>query len=166
MSVHEQIIEAIIAAQPTTKAEFDDARRIAANTLGMAQPSNRALLVAYQTLCKKKSVAPNPDLLKLLRKAEVRSLSGIAVVTSLVKPYNCPGKCVYCPTEVRMPKSYIATEPAAARALALDFDPYELMRQRIQTLEESGHATDKIEYIDEFIHVITTLNVLGYFIFQ
>ncbi len=137
----------MVAAQPKTKAEFDDARRIAANQLGLAQPSNRKLLVAYQTWCKKTSTTPDPVILKLLRKAEVRSLSGIAVVTSLVKPYNCPGKCVYCPTEVRMPKSYIATEPAAARALALDFDPYELMRQRIQTLEESGHATDKIEYI-------------------
>lgn len=77
----------------------------------------------------------------------MRSQSGIAVVTSLVKPYMCPGKCVYCPTEVRMPKSYIATEPAAARALALNFDPYELMRQRLITLTENGHPTDKIEYI-------------------
>lgn len=147
MSVNEQIIEAIVAARPTTKAEFDDARRVAAGNLKMSQPSNRALLVAYQTWCKKTSVKLDQELLRFLRKAEVRSLSGIAVVTSLVKPYACPGKCVYCPTEVRMPKSYIATEPAAARALALDFDPYELMRQRIATLEENGHATDKIEYI-------------------
>ncbi len=143
----EQIIGAIIAAKPQTKADFDNARRIAANQLATAQPSNRQLLIAYQKYCKKKSVAPDADLLKLIRKAEVRSLSGIAVVTSLVKPYTCPGQCVYCPTEARMPKSYIATEPAAARALALNFDPYELMRQRLLTLKESGHTADKIEYI-------------------
>lgn len=144
---YEQIIEAIVAAQPKTKAEFDNARRMAANGLHEMQPSNRTLLIAYQTWCKKTSQTPDPELLKMLRKSEVRSLSGIAVVTSLVKPYMCPGKCVYCPTEVRMPKSYIATEPAAARALALNFDPYELMRQRLQTLAENGHATDKVEYI-------------------
>ena len=74
-------------------------------------------------------------------------MSGIAVVTSLVKPYMCPGKCVYCPTEVRMPKSYIASEPAAARALRLDFSPYEQMRRRILMLEHNGHPVEKIEYI-------------------
>ena len=84
---------------------------------------------------------------EFLRKANIRSMSGIAVVTSLVKPYNCPGECVYCPTEVRMPKSYIASEPAAARALRLDFSPYEQMRRRILMLESNGHPVDKIEYI-------------------
>jgi elongator complex protein 3 len=146
-TVNEEIIKFIIAAMPKTKAAFDDARRIAANKLKVKQPSNRALIVCYQNYCKKTRVKPDETLLQLIRKSEVRSLSGIAVVTSLVKPYMCPGQCVYCPTEVRMPKSYIATEPAAARALALNFDPYELMRQRLITLKENGHPTDKIEYI-------------------
>lgn len=142
-----KIIAEILALAPKTKADFDNARRIVANKLGLVQPGNRALLLAYQNYCKKKRIKPDNAFLDIIRKSEVRSLSGIAVVTSLVKPYMCPGECVYCPTEARMPKSYIATEPAAARALALNFDPYELMRQRIATLQESGHATDKIEYI-------------------
>ena len=146
-NINEQIIKLIIKAKPKSKVQFDDARRIAANSLKVKQPSNRTLLVCYQNYCKKTRIKKDPLLLQLIRKAEVRSLSGIAVVTSLVKPYMCPGKCVYCPTEVRMPKSYIATEPAAARALALNFDPYELMRQRLITLQENGHPTDKIEYI-------------------
>ncbi len=145
--IDDQILEALVKASPKTKAEFDDARRIIANGLSAFQPGNRALLVAYQKYCKKKRIKTDDDLLKLLRKAEVRSLSGIAVVTSLVKPYMCPGQCVYCPTEARMPKSYIATEPAAARALAMNFDPYELMRQRLITLKENGHTAEKIEYI-------------------
>lgn len=143
----EIILESIIKAQPKTKVEFDDARRISANDLKVRQPSNRTLLVCYQKYLKKTRQKGDASLLQLIRKAGVRSQSGIAVVTSLVKPYMCPGKCVYCPTEVRMPKSYIATEPAAARALALNFNPYELMRQRIIMLEENGHPTDKIEYI-------------------
>jgi len=46
-----------------------------------------------------------------------------------------------------MPKSYISSEPAAARALSLQFDPYEQVFQRVQTLERNGHTANKIELI-------------------
>lgn len=143
----EKILHAILEYNPTTKDEFDDVRRKKSGDLKMSQPSNRELIRVYQTLLKKKSIEPNKSFEQFARKADIRSMSGIAVITSLVKPYLCPGKCVYCPTEVRMPKSYIATEPAAARSLALNFDPYELMKLRIEMLEQSGHPCDKIEYI-------------------
>ena len=144
---NEQIILAILDKEPSSKAEFDDARTRVCAKLHTTQPPNRDLFLTYQTLVKKKKIPASHLIENFLRKSGVRSLSGIAVVTSLVKPYSCPGKCVYCPTEVRMPKSYIATEPAAARALRLDFSPYEQMRQRILVLERNGHPTDKIEYI-------------------
>jgi elongator complex protein 3 len=111
------------------------------------QPPNRELIVAYKKLLKDGKIKENKLIEELLVKAGVRTQSGIAIITSLVKPYMCPGKCVYCPTEVRMPKSYIATEPAAARALRLDFSPYEQMARRIEMLEGNGHKTDKIEFI-------------------
>ncbi len=82
-----------------------------------------------------------------MRKANIRTLSGVAIVTSLTEPHPCPGNCVYCPEEKKMPKSYLASEPAAARALALKFDPYAQMQKRIEMLNKSGHPTDKIEYI-------------------
>jgi elongator complex protein 3 len=113
----------------------------------MRQISNRDLLQAYQSLLKKKRLKRNKIIEEFLKKADIRTLSGIAVVTSLIKPYSCPGKCVYCPTEAKMPKSYLASEPAAARALGLKFDPYEQMQKRILMLESNGHPTDKIEYI-------------------
>lgn len=147
INIHEQIISDIINYKPKTKAEFDEARRRICGKLFMPQPPNQELLIAYQKLLKKKSIKPDKTIEFFLRKATIRSLSGIAIVTSLVKPYPCPGKCIYCPTEIRLPKSYIATEPAAARALRLDFSPYEQMRQRILMLERNGHPTDKIEYI-------------------
>ncbi|PLX28450.1 tRNA uridine(34) 5-carboxymethylaminomethyl modification radical SAM/GNAT enzyme Elp3 [Candidatus Parcubacteria bacterium] len=143
----EQIIEEIIAKHPTTKDELNNVRRKICGKLKMSQPSNRQLIKAYQNLAKKKRVSVDPQLEKLLRKADVRTLSGVAIITSLVKPYACPGDCVYCPTEVKMPKSYLATEPAAARALALKFDPYTQMQRRIEMLDLNGHPTDKIEYI-------------------
>jgi len=130
----ENIIIEIINYKPKTKAELNDARRKVCAQLKIKQPSNRELLQAYQSLQKKKRLPTNPMLERLLRKADIRTLSGVAVVTSLCKPYACPGDCVYCPTEVKMPKSYLATEPAAARALALAFDPYTQMQRRIEML--------------------------------
>src|SRR3989338_8399269 len=145
--IHTKILTYIISKKPQTKADFDEARRHICGELKIEQPPNNVLLKENQNLVKKKSIAKDTLIEQLLRKATVRSQSGIAIVTSLVKPYMCPGKCVYCPTEVRMPKSYIATEPAAARALMLNFSPYEQMKQRILMLEKNGHPTDKIEYI-------------------
>lgn len=143
----EEILKKIIEQKPKNRAEFNRARLLACRVLRIAQPPNRDLLQTYHNLVKKKRISTDPEIEQYMQKAAVRSQSGIAVVTSLVKPYMCPGKCVYCPTEVRMPKSYIASEPAAARSLRLDFDPYLLMQKRIEMLEKNGHQCDKIEYI-------------------
>ncbi|MFH1286755.1 MAG: tRNA uridine(34) 5-carboxymethylaminomethyl modification radical SAM/GNAT enzyme Elp3 [Candidatus Magasanikbacteria bacterium] len=143
----EQIAQKIIERSPETKLDFDNAKRKVCGALKTKQPSNRELLKAYQNLVKKKSIEPDKNFLILMRKADIRTLSGIAVITSLTKPYACPGQCVYCPTEARMPKSYLASEPAAARALSLKFDPYFMMQRRIKMLESNGHPCDKIEYI-------------------
>ncbi len=143
----EQIVHEIIEQHPENRDEFHEALRKVTNKLCIPMPPNRELLSAYQILVKKKSVEPNGALEEMMKKAVIRNLSGVAIITSLVKPYTCPGKCVYCPTEVKMPKSYIATEPAAARALRLDFSPYQQMARRIEMLEGNGHDTDKIEFI-------------------
>jgi len=141
------ILTRIIAADPKTKAEFDSARRKICNELKIQQPSNKHLSQTYQKMVKNGSLKADKHLEILMRKADIRSMSGIAVITSLVKPYMCPGTCVYCPTEYRMPKSYIASEPAAARSQKLNFDPYLLMQKRVEMLEANGHPCDKIEYI-------------------
>ncbi len=145
--VAEKLMKYIVDDKPLTKDDFDDAKRRGASKLNIRQPANQALLIAYQSLIEKKSILPDEQMEFFLRKANVRTLSGVVIITSLVKPYTCPGKCIYCPTELRMPKSYIATEPAAARALRLDFSPYEQMKRRLEMLELNGHPTDKIEYI-------------------
>ncbi len=146
-SEQEQLIHEIILAHPQTKDEFDELRRRISNSLKLFQPSNKVLLATYQKMIENGSINRDARFEILMRKADIRSMSGIAVITSLVKPYMCPGTCVYCPTEARMPKSYIASEPAAARSQKLNFDPYLLMQKRIEMLEKNGHPCDKIEYI-------------------
>lgn len=142
-----EVIMFLYTHRPQDKTDFNRLRRLICSDLGINQPANRFLIKAYQKLIKNGSLSKDAHFESLMKKADIRNVSGIAVVTSLVKPYMCPGKCVYCPTEARMPKSYIATEPAAARALRLDFSPYEQMRLRIKMLEVNGHNADKIEYI-------------------
>ncbi|HOM77584.1 MAG TPA: tRNA uridine(34) 5-carboxymethylaminomethyl modification radical SAM/GNAT enzyme Elp3 [bacterium] len=90
----------------------------------------------------------NPNqILQRIRMKPVRTLSGVTPVTVLTKPWACPGKCIYCPNEPNMPKSYIESEPGAQRALFLDFDPYMQTAKRIQSLQHIGHNTEKIELI-------------------
>ena len=86
-------------------------------------------------------------LLFKLRRKPIRSMSGVTPVTVLTKPFPCPGTCIFCPNDVRMPKSYLADEPGAQRAEKNAFDPYLQTYMRLQTYHNLGHSTDKIEVI-------------------
>lgn len=105
------------------------------------------LVAAYRQLVENGAWSEDPALLARIRLKPMRSLSGVSVVTVLTKPYPCPGECVFCPTDVRMPKSYLPDEPGAMRALQHDFDPYAQVRSRLDALEAVGHPTDKIELL-------------------
>src|SRR3989339_1304724 len=74
-------------------------------------PGNIKILEVYRQLVKTKKIKANKKLTDLLKKQKTRTLSGIAAITVLTKPYPCPGHCVYCPTEKKMPKSYLPDEP-------------------------------------------------------
>jgi len=82
-----------------------------------------------------------------VRVRRVRSLSGVTPVTVLTQPYPCPGRCVFCPNDVRMPKSYLSDEPGAQRAADNEFDPYRQAWSRLAAYRAIGHPTDKVELI-------------------
>lgn len=82
-----------------------------------------------------------------IRMKPTRTISGVTTVTVLTKPFACPGKCIFCPNDVRMPKSYIATEPGAQRALVNRFSPYWQVYTRLKAYKNIGHPTEKIELI-------------------
>jgi elongator complex protein 3 len=105
------------------------------------------LVAAYHEMVRNNEMSADAHLLESLRMKPMRTLSGVTTVTVLTKPYPCPGKCIFCPTDVRMPKSYLADEPGAMRGLEHDFDPYLQVKSRIQALESLGHPTDKIELL-------------------
>ena len=76
-----------------------------------------------------------------------RTASGVATITVITKPWTCENSCIYCPCDVRMPKSYLHDEPACQRAERNFFDPYLQIASRLNALEHMGHATDKVELI-------------------
>lgn len=109
---------------------------------------NKSMLVSiYNEMVAAGEIREDARLLERIRMKPMRTLSGVTTVTVLTKPYPCPGKCIFCPTDVRMPKSYLPDEPGAMRGLEHKFDPYAQVRSRIEQLESVGHPTDKIELL-------------------
>ena len=82
-----------------------------------------------------------------VRMKPVRTRSGVAPVTVLTKPFPCPGRCIFCPSDVRMPKSYLSSEPGAQRAAEHQFDPYRQTLSRLRSFRHTGHPIDKVELI-------------------
>lgn len=86
-------------------------------------------------------------LLRLLQVKPRRTASGVATIAVITKPWPCASDCLYCPSDLRMPKSYVADEPACQRAERNWFDPYLQVASRLRALNEMGHVTDKVELI-------------------
>lgn len=90
------------------------------------------------------------------KKIPVRSWSGVLVITVVLRPdrFSCTFDCAYCPDEtvkngakVDMPRSYLSSEPAVMRAMAVEFDIVDQFHSRLNTLRNNGHTIDKLEVI-------------------
>lgn len=143
--------EKIFILEKISKKEFktDDIltslKRESAKKFGTSCPSHSELLKTYHELVKKKSFKKNKEIENLLRTRKIRSLSGIVVISVLTKFYPCPGKCIFCPSENQVPKSYLKSEPAVMRAIMNKFIPDLQIQSRLRSLEATGHPIDKIE---------------------
>lgn len=131
--------------KPHTEDDLGFLKRKAAKKYKISTLSNAELLKAYHNLVRNKRLKVDKNLERILRKRKVRSLSGIVIVSVLAKPYKCPGKCLYCPDQKGVPKSYLNNEPAVMRAIVNRFDPYLQVKNRIKALEDNGHPTDKVD---------------------
>jgi len=139
------IINDLIKSQVETSEGLDSFKRKISKKYKITFPSNVQLLKAYHKLLKNKEVKKSKRVELLLITSPVRSLSGIVNVSVLTKEYPCPGKCIYCPKEIGIPKSYLSGEPAVERAKSLDYLPYDQTKERIIMLEDQGHPVDKID---------------------
>jgi len=108
---------------------------------------NDELVEVYEELVGSNYLQEKKIIQERIRLRPTRSNSGVTVVTVLTKPFPCPGKCIYCPNDICMPKSYISSEPGAQRALASKFDPYAQVYNRLIALKNIGHNIEKVELI-------------------
>ncbi len=145
--------EPLLAILRALAAEPDPSRRAVERILkahlkdGKGFFSADDLVSAYRTFSAEGAIAPDAALAERLRLKPVRSASGITPLTIFTKPYPCPGECIFCPNDVRMPKSYLSDEPGAQRAEANAFDPYLQAYNRLRAYHNTGHPLDKLEII-------------------
>ena len=140
-----QLLESIAALPQPRRTDLERLLRRYPRERG--QFSKDQLVTAYRHFCDSGRLAFDAETLRRLQMKPTRTISGVATVTALTKPFPCPGACLFCPTDVRMPKSYLPDEPGASRAAAHDFDPYTTTLSRLRALDNIGHATDKIELL-------------------
>jgi elongator complex protein 3 len=115
---------------------------------GNAIFSKSEIIRGYRYLAQRHRWTANPEtFIEKVRMKPVRTISGVTPVTVLTQPYPCPGQCIFCPNDLRMPKSYLSLEPGAQRAGRHTFDPYQQVLARLRTLDVMGHPIDKIELI-------------------
>ncbi|MBI2175017.1 MAG: histone acetyltransferase, partial [Candidatus Omnitrophica bacterium] len=147
MDIVDELLDEISLKLPPDVAALRKLKGMVSARRGLPFVRNDALLARYRQQLHEGQRNADDRLEKILRLNQIRSESGIATVTVLTQPYACPGRCVYCPTEVRAPKSYLINEPAVRRAVRNDYDPYRQVQDRLQALYETGHPVDKIELI-------------------
>lgn len=109
--------------------------------------SKAQLIAGYRYLIAEGDMDPDPLLMQRIRMKPMRTASGVAPVTVLTAPAGCPARCIFCPDDWRMPKSYIYDEPGCQRAERDGFDPYRQTLGRIRSFESIGHDASKVELL-------------------
>ncbi|MEZ4668956.1 MAG: tRNA uridine(34) 5-carboxymethylaminomethyl modification radical SAM/GNAT enzyme Elp3 [Anaerolineae bacterium] len=141
-----KILEQVVAHPDLSRRQLDQLLRdIPKGRDGIY--SRDELISAYRAFAGEVLPPFEQTVLERLRRKPVRTSSGVTPVTVLTKPFPCPGECIFCPNDVRMPKSYLSDEPGAQRAEQNSFDPYLQTYTRLQSYHNTGHPTDKIEII-------------------
>jgi elongator complex protein 3 len=146
-NICQKIIIRLIEEKSPTLSDLNKIKREISKQHLSRPPKNSEILSVYHELVQEKAIEPKDKVAQILMTRRVRSLSGVTVVSVLTKPYPCPGKCLYCPDQEGVPKSYLRNEPAVMRAIDNKYDPYAQVKSRLNSLAAIGHPTDKIELI-------------------
>lgn len=141
------VLEKMMAGKVSDRILIDKFKREAARKFKVQCPAQTIILQVYKSLVDDKKIEKQDWITKTLKKSAIRTLSGVAPIPILTKPYPCPGKCVYCPTEAGVPKSYNSNEPAVMRAITVNWDAYRQVAKRLYALSTGGHTVEKVDLI-------------------
>ena len=140
--VAEEILQAVLLGKVRSKSELQKLKRKLSQKYRLSRFPSDVEILSYATDEEKEQVS------HVLRKKPTRTLSGVVVVAVMTEPMECPGQCIYCPTNIpTAPKAYVGDEPATLRARQNQFNPYLQVVSRLEQLQVMGHSTDKVELI-------------------
>ena len=145
-SMFRELISTIRNAHPAPK-ELERLKKEVAKKYGMAKSLTMIEILLHAT---KEDL---DELKKYLKTKPMRSLSGVAPIAVMTKPYYCPhGKCTMCPGGPKsvfgdVPQSYTGREPSTMRAIRAEYDAYEIVFNRLEQYLVSGHVPEKAEVI-------------------
>jgi len=122
-------------------------------------PSKREIHTIYKKYFSTTKITPR--LRKWMIKKQMRSNSGVLVVTIVLAPhkFSCKYDCSYCPQETDLegnptqPRSYLSNEPAMLRALESKFDVKGQFNSRIDSYKLTGNINESVKQ-DSKIEVI------------
>ncbi|NJD98775.1 tRNA uridine(34) 5-carboxymethylaminomethyl modification radical SAM/GNAT enzyme Elp3 [Thermococcus sp. LS1] len=140
----EELARAVLAGEIKTRDELNRYKIIVSRKYHLSKiPGNSDILKAIPE-------GERDRFRDLLKRKPTRTISGVAVVAMMTKPFPCPhGRCIYCPggPSVGSPQSYTGKEPSALRAVQSAYHPYIIMMRRLKQLTDIGHDVDKVEVI-------------------
>ncbi|MFQ5975197.1 MAG: tRNA uridine(34) 5-carboxymethylaminomethyl modification radical SAM/GNAT enzyme Elp3 [Candidatus Hydrothermarchaeales archaeon] len=137
-----KIKETLLKENVKDRKEVNNIKRRVSRELRLKKIPTNAEILELVTAEERSILEP------LLRKKPVRTISGIATVAVMSRPFPCPhGRCTYCPVGEDSPQSYTGREPATLRAKRAGYDPYMQVHDRLNQLKKVGHPLDKVELI-------------------
>ncbi|MHA1685366.1 MAG: tRNA uridine(34) 5-carboxymethylaminomethyl modification radical SAM/GNAT enzyme Elp3 [Candidatus Heimdallarchaeaceae archaeon] len=140
----EEIKNLLLDSSISSSIELDNIKRRIARKYHLKSFPRNSDILAFCTPEEKERLLP------ILTKRKVRTLSGVAIVATMTRPWPCPhGKCTMCPggPDQDRPQSYTGYEPTAMRGIRNNYDPHAQVIDRLRQLEAIGHKTDKIDII-------------------
>lgn len=141
-----QVVEAIESGRVVDRKGLNRLKLELGRQMGMQKlPSNPDILSSTSR--------NSPQVAQLLSIKPLRTLSGVAPVAIMTKPFRCPhGTCTYCPGGIGspfgdVPQSYTGHEPATMRGMNNNYDPYLQAMNRLCQYYATAHNPQKLELI-------------------
>lgn len=143
----DDLIQSLIDEPAPSRAKLETLKRSIAKQYRLKRFVRNSEIIEYILTSEDFAEYEKDYLIQFLQIRKVRTISGIAVVAVMTKPYSCPGDCIYCPEVNGAPKSYTGKEPAAMRGAQNNFIPKKQVQARLKQLKSIGHPLDKIHLV-------------------
>lgn len=78
-------------------------------------------------------------------RSPINAIYGVLPISIYTKPYACGGSCIYCPTDKKIPKSYLENQDTAF-ALSVDYCPKKQFKNRLAQILSSNKLDNNMPF--------------------